>query len=111
MGALLQTSAQNASNTSALRDRAIAQWVAANKLAEVQLQKNWPSIGKKTGQSEMASTPWYWQTEVSKVNDKDLRRIVVRVKKTQNAESYLYSLPGFLASPNVISRATKEKPQ
>lgn len=111
MGALLQTAAQHAFNSVGLRDRTIAQWVAANKLAEYQLKKSWPDVGKTTGEAEMAETIWYWQADVQKVNDKDLRRIEVSVRKNEDAPNSLYTLPGFLASPSLYVRNGEDDEQ
>lgn len=104
MGALLQTAAQNAVNTTSLRDRTLAQWVAANKLAELQINKTWEEVGKRNGEMQMANNTWYWQTDVQQVNDKDLRRVEISVRKSPDSESSLYTLPGFLASPSVFVR-------
>lgn len=103
MGALLQSAAQTASNTASLRDRTLAQWVAANKLTELQLQKTWSPIGKTQGEMSMANSKWYWQVEVLKVNDDDLRRVEISVRKTESSKSSLYTLPGFIASSNVYA--------
>ncbi|MCB1753985.1 MAG: type II secretion system minor pseudopilin GspI [Gammaproteobacteria bacterium] len=111
MGALLQSAAQNAFNMTNLRDRTIAQWVAANKLAELQTRKTWEDVGKRNGEMSMANSTWYWQTEVQRVNDDDLRRVEISVKKSPDDESSLYTLPGFLASPNVFVSEDSELQQ
>lgn len=103
MGALMQTAAQNASNTSGLRDRTLAQWVAANKLAELQTQKTWSPLGKTKGEMTMANSQWFWQVEVLKVHDDDLRRVEISVRKTESSKSSLYTLPGFISSSNVYA--------
>ena len=106
MGALLQSAAQNASNTASLRDRTLAQWVAANKLAELQTQKTWSPIGKTKGEMAMANSTWYWQVEVLKVNDDDLRRVEISVRKIESSKSSLYTLPGFISSSNVYTNGS-----
>ncbi len=111
MGALLQTSAQHAVNSVNLRDRAIAQWVAANKLVELQIQKNWEPIGKREGEAEMANSVWYWRTEVEKVSDKHLRRVEINVRKQEDTKSSLYTLPGFLASSDVYAPTNADDSQ
>ncbi len=110
MGALLQTSAQHAVNTVSLRDRAIAQWVASNKLTELQIQNEWEPIGKREGDVEMASSTWYWRTTVEKVTDKNLRRVEVSVRKNEESNGALYTLPGFLASSGVYGSDSKVQP-
>jgi len=111
MGALLQTSAQQAVNTASLRERAIAQWVAANKLVELQIQKQWEPIGKKEGDMQMANSTWYWRTKVEKVSDKNLRRVEVAVRKDEQSSGFLYTLPGFLASPDVYESSSQASEQ
>lgn len=109
MGALLQSAAQNAYNTAGLRDRTLAQWVAANKLAELQTQKTWSPIGKTKGEMTMANSQWFWQVEVLKVNDDDLRRVEISVRKTESSKSSLYTLPGFISSSNVYSNGNSSE--
>ncbi|HBR98408.1 MAG TPA: type II secretion system protein GspI [Gammaproteobacteria bacterium] len=111
MGALIKSAAQHASNTVGLRDRTIAQWVAANKLAELQTLDSWPKLGKDEGDVDMANARWYWRTEVLRVNDKHLRRVEISVRKEEDATTSLYTLPGFLASPSVYADGKAEAEQ
>ena len=61
-GALIQTAGANASNAARLRDRAVAEWVASNRLAELQLSLSFPEVGSRTGEDEMLGTQWFWKT-------------------------------------------------
>ncbi len=111
MGALLQASAQHTVNTVSLRDRAISQWVAANKLTELQLQKELEPVGKREGDVQMANSTWYWRTKVEKVSDKNLRRVEVSVRKKAGSDGSLYTLPGFLASSDVYGGSKQAESQ
>lgn len=103
MFALMQTAASQSRNITTLRDRAIAEWVAANKLAELQALRTWGSTEKKTGETTMANVTWHWQAEFFEVNDDDLRRVEISVRRNPDSNNPLYRLPGFLASPKVFA--------
>ncbi|MDO6459324.1 type II secretion system minor pseudopilin GspI [Granulosicoccaceae sp. 1_MG-2023] len=102
MFALMQTAASQSRNISSLRDRALAEWVAANKLAELQALHSWGSTEKQSGETTMANVNWYWQAEFFEVNDDDLRRVEISVRRNPDSKNPIYRLPGFLASPRVF---------
>lgn len=77
--AFVSAGAQNADYATYIRDRSIAQWVARNQLAEYQLQANWPSIGKKDGNTDMSGSKWHWQADIQSSPDPQVRRIDMRV--------------------------------
>ena len=108
MFALMQTAASQSRNITTLRDRAIAEWVAANKLAELQALQSWGSTEKKTGETTMANVTWYWQAEFFEVNDDDLRRVEISIRRQPDSKNPLYRLPGFLASPKVFANEQAE---
>ena len=64
--ALLLTLSQQLDGTRYLQDRIQAQWIAANRLAELRLvaaAKGTLQTGLITGSEEMAGRIWYWWSE------------------------------------------------
>lgn len=103
MGAIIKASASSAFNASILRDKEVARWVALNKLTELQVLQEWSTKGKK-GEVEMMKVAWYWSSRIQKVQDPDLRRIDIEVRRDPNAESYIYSITGFIGNPEIVSK-------
>lgn len=91
----------NIRNASGLQQRTYAHWVAMNKLAEMQLVKQWPSTKTTKGSSLMARQEWYWSTKVTKTPDGfDLiRKVDVMVRLDEDDESPLVTLTGFIGKP------------
>jgi general secretion pathway protein I len=65
MLAVIEAVSQAASNTGYLRDKTIAHWVAMNRITELRLQRQAPSVGETTGEVEMANQRWRWHSTVS----------------------------------------------
>lgn len=91
----------NIRNASGLQQRTYAHWVAMNKMAELQLSKQWPSIRTTKGSELMARQEWYWSMKVTKTPDGfDLiRRVDVTVRLNEDDESPLVTLTGFVGKP------------
>lgn len=89
----------NTRNASGLQQRTYAHWVAMNKMAELQVDKKWPSISTSTGSSLMARHEWYWAVKVSKTPNRFIRRVDVMVRPDEKDESPLVTLTGFLGQP------------
>lgn len=100
MGAIIKASSGAAANASVLRDKEIARWVALNKLTEMQVTQEW-STKEKKGDVDMLKTRWYWKARIQKVEDPDLRRVDIEVRLDPNAGSYIYSITGFIANPEL----------
>ena len=89
----------NVSNAAYIQDRTLAHWVAMNKVAEVQLAKDYPAAGSQHGESLMASQQWSWQVTVSTTDDPDVRRIDVSVYGDQNQKTTLSSIVAYVGRP------------
>ena len=103
MGAIIKAAAGSASNSAYLRDREVARWVALNKLTEMQVLQEWSNTTKK-GDVEMLGVRWYWQARVRKVQDPDLRRVDVEVRRNPDSDSYVFSVAGFVGNPELVSQ-------
>jgi type II secretion system protein I len=95
LGAITAVS-QAASNSGYLRDKTVAHWVAMNKLTEVRLQKNAPSIDKTSDEVEMGGRKWKWTMNVTQTQVETMRRIDITVRPEEAPEtSRLASITGF----------------
>lgn len=77
--AFVSAGAQNADYASYIHQRTIAQVVARNRLVEYQVAADWPGIGTREGDVEMADARWHWQAEIKSTADSNVRRADVRV--------------------------------
>lgn len=112
MTALIAWAAQSADRTGLLREKAIANWVAHNKLTELHLADTWPNTGNSNGNMEMAGQEWSWRLEVKKTPDDRIRRVDVFVD-SPNSRGQLLVLSGFLppkplSSGNSVSATLRQ---
>lgn len=108
LGAVIQATGDFTLNQVYLRDRTFAGWVARNRLAEAQLEGQWPSIGRKKGEvefpqaaGEMPGREWRWVIQVTQTPEQDLRRLDIDVypADADDEDSPLASLSGFIGKP------------
>jgi general secretion pathway protein I len=101
LAAIIQAGGGYAANQVYLRDRVMAHWVARNLLMEYQIKEEWPRVGDRTGDEEMAGRRWEWRIDVSETDDEDLRRldIEIRPEGSDDDEKPLLVLSGFLKNP------------
>ncbi|MDX2298132.1 MAG: type II secretion system minor pseudopilin GspI [Xanthomonadaceae bacterium] len=98
MGALVGTAAREARSLADERERTLAQWVAANVLAEARLSAPLPTSGRRSGEVEMGGQRWRWQLEIVLATDEGIRRLDVGVRRGDDPQTLL-SLSGFAAAP------------
>ena len=98
--ALLFLLSQQVDGTAYLRDRSIAQWVAADRVAEVRLavmKQRGASVGVIAGESERAGRTWYWRSEIQETPVPGFMRLTVTVTAEDTEDdASLYSLDAFL---------------
>lgn len=97
LAALIKGSSEHARNSAYLRDKTLAHWVALNKIAELQIQPQWPSIGRQHGTSGMGATDWHWVRSVSNTPDKDIRRLEVEVRYEEDDANPIVTRIAFLS--------------
>ncbi|MCY4426914.1 MAG: type II secretion system minor pseudopilin GspI [Halieaceae bacterium] len=102
--ALVMSFANQADGIGYLRDKSVAQWVAANELTRLRMDWQVTQLifqGQREGQSSMAGRDWYWWVSSSETDVEDFYRIDVRVALTETEnEQPLYTLTGFLSAPS-----------
>src|SRR5262245_20406611 len=109
MLAVFKTIGDSVNNVSQLRDRSFAGWIADNRITEVRLSGQMPSVEETAGEVEFAGRKWHWVTKVSQTQVEGLRRIDVSVRRDGDPDgSSLVTLAGFVgatatasASPNM----------
>lgn len=99
IGALISASASFTANTAHLRDRTFARWVAANRLAEMRAMREWPDLGKKEGEAQLAKQTWHWRVMTKKVQDAALRQVEIQVRLHPESQSSLFTLTSFVGNP------------
>ncbi|MBM0105570.1 type II secretion system minor pseudopilin GspI [Steroidobacter sp. S1-65] len=96
MLAVIQTVSQTANNSSYMREKTIAHWIAMNQLTQVRLQPSAPPIDKSSDEVEMAGRDWRWTMVVTQTPVESIRRIEVRVRPSEAPEnSSLAFVSGF----------------
>ena len=99
MLAVFKTIGDTVNNVATLRDRSFAAWIADNRITELRLSGQMPSVDETTGDLEYAGRRWHWVTRVSQTPVEGLRRVDVRVRREGDAEdSSLVSLAGFIGA-------------
>jgi general secretion pathway protein I len=99
MLAVIQTVGQTANNSTYMRDKTVAHWIAMNQLTEVRLQPNPPPIDKSSDEIEMSGRDWRWTMEVKQTAIETIRRIDIRVRLAEAPEtSSLVMVSGFYGS-------------
>jgi general secretion pathway protein I len=76
--------------------KTIAHWVALNKMAEVRMQEQWPSIGVTRGETEMRDRKWFWLQTVSKTTEPKLRQVEIEVRLEESDENPADRFIGFI---------------
>ena len=105
--ALLLTLSQQIDGTRYLQDRIQAQWIAANRLAELRLvaaAKGTLQTGLITGSEEMAGRIWYWRSEGEATQVPGFFRYEVTVSDSEDGfTTPLHVLDGYLT----VTRANR----
>jgi general secretion pathway protein I len=81
--------------TQALRERMLARWVAEDRLAELELRREWPSLDTKEGDAEMGGRKFHWIQETGATPLARMRRVEMSVL-IPGAKVPLARLTGFL---------------
>jgi len=99
MLAVFKTIGDTVNNVATLRDRTFAAWIADNRITEVRLSGQMPSVDETEGDLDYAGRRWHWVARVSQTAVEGLRRMDVSVRREGDAEdSSLVSLAGFIGA-------------
>ncbi len=81
--------------TAALRDRTLARWVAEDRLAELELRREWPALDVKEGDADMGGRAFHWRQETGVTPAARMRRVEVSVF-LKGDDSTLVKMTGFV---------------
>lgn len=101
--ALLLTLDQQIDGTAHIRDRSLAQIIAANRLAELRLAQRADSVeglrGELRGSEEMLDRTWYWRMVTTATEVPGFSRVELQVRTTENENRpSLHTLVAYIAS-------------
>lgn len=77
--ALMITVSSSARSSGYLRDKALAQWIALNRLVEVRLSLKQSGLYADAAELEYANRHWHYDTRYFDTSNASMRRVVVRV--------------------------------
>lgn len=97
LAAAVSAGAAYVGNQVYLQERTLAHWVARNVLIELQLEREWPSTGKREDTARMADRDWSWRATVAETPEQDMRRVDIEVWLGEDDKGEpLASISGFL---------------
>jgi general secretion pathway protein I len=88
---------QISDQSSHLRERAFAHWVAMNELTRMRVAGAMPELSEFDGDVEFAATEYRWEATVSETGVEDLRRIDMRVSYADAPDDPLAEAVAFVA--------------
>ncbi len=107
MLAVFKTIGDTVHNVTDLRDRTFANWIADNRITEIRISGEMPSVEQTAGEVEFAGRSWHWVATVSQTQVQGLRRIDVSVRRGEDPENAsLVTLAGFVGATATASPAS-----
>jgi general secretion pathway protein I len=104
MLAVFKTIGDTVNNVDELRDRSFAEWIADNRITELRIAGEMPSVEQTAGEVDFAGRHWHWVTKVSQTQVEGLRRIDVSVRRDADPEgSSIATLAGFIGKTAAAS--------
>ena len=97
--AALRASSAGVQNTTEIRNRLLAGWVAQNRLAEHLARRDWLPIGVVRGDESQAGMRFGWEEKIVGTPNYQFRRIEIRVFAEQQPDQALATLSGFVVKP------------
>jgi general secretion pathway protein I len=112
MSALLAALSSSANNIAALRDKAVAEWIALNQIELARLTLNPPGIGTTEGDvDDCGNGNWHWRQQVVPVDAvPGLLSITVSVQRTGDAHNAGLARPAPGSSPGATSPLAPVRP-
>lgn len=96
--AILGATDTNSRNLGYLERTILASWVASNQLVEATLDDTWPPKNNKKDKIELAGQEWFWQQQVIKTTDNNMRALTIEVRLEEKEKSALTSLTTFVSN-------------
>jgi general secretion pathway protein I len=101
MAAAIGAAGSKVSNTTYIKEKTFAQWIAMNKVTELRIDHAWPSVGRQNGVVTMAQQKWQWTVETKATPDSDVRRLEVSVRRedAKDKDQQIAKLTAFIGRP------------
>lgn len=100
--ALIRLVTLHAQASAQMRDSTLAQWVAANVIADTRLRNSFPDTGRSNGEVTMGQQRWRWELVIAATEEPRVRRLDVTVTTADadpDADGIAAALSGFVARP------------
>lgn len=97
--AMLKAASEHLNGVGQIEEITFATWVANNQMTRTMLDSQWPPKNNQRGSEEMAGRTWYWQIQVLKTNDEDLRALEISVGLDQQYQSMVTTVVGYVSKP------------
>ncbi len=98
--AALRAGSVGVANSTEIRDRLLAGWVAENRLAEHRGRRDWMPVGVYQGDAVQGGKPFRWEEKVTSTQNAQFLRLEVRVFAADRPDSALGIMSGFLVRPD-----------
>jgi general secretion pathway protein I len=96
LAAVSRSAATSSTSAAELKLRALAGFVAENRLGELEARRAWPPVGVSQGFERQASIDFPWRMEVFATQHPLLRRVEVQVGDPAGSAHVLRTLVGVL---------------
>ena len=83
--------------TTLLRDKTLAQWIAVDRITELRVGREFPNVGERSDDVEMAGVEWEYTLKFTDVGIDNFRRVDVTVSRADQPDRPLATVAGFLA--------------
>ena len=102
LAAVLSVVTNAARDSTYLRDKTFATWIALNQLTTVRIGLTMPSVDKTDGSVDFANGKWKWQQTVTQTEVAGMRRLDVAVRHAEDPEdSPIATVSGFVGRTQV----------
>lgn len=101
LAALIKSSGNYTRSAGYLKSKTLAHYVAMNEVAKLQIEKSWPDLGTKKGDTEMAGVRWFWTREIEKTGDEsgNIRGLKFSIFQDDKREHSLDRVQAFISNP------------
>ena len=118
MAAVIEAMGSAADTAGYVRDKTFAEWIALNRIAQVRLAAQLPSIGSTTGDLDYAGRHWNWQQDVvDPMTFPGLLQVNVKVQQADTPQGkdspWLVTVSGIVGnavSPPMLQSVFQEYP-
>ena len=86
----------SAKNVGLLEQMTFASWVAENRIAELEIDKQWPPKNNESGEATLAGITWYWKQTVVATAAPQMRSVTVSVYENKGDKNSIYDIETYV---------------